>query len=270
MQNTTPSSTTLTIRLWREIFSILEWSTSVESFCSVCKKSDKKLVSVNRGVSALIKYIKLRKDEQLEQFLEESIRLNIQVYVHEVCWRWCNSKRTFTVECNGTVKKKKEARQLTESFDWRINCFLCGYACIEDKKNPTTNKWHRACTLEIRTKMLNICSERLSVNPENPWALYIHSRIYQCINFVATEARYHQGCQVKFRLKRGLESDTIVSGRKQNKTMMDVFLQTGDWLEHRVCVLSFRDFMEKMREYAGKDDQEVYDKGYIKKLFHRR
>ena len=96
--------------------------------------------------------------------------------------------------------------------------------------------------------MLNICSERLSVNPEDPWALYIHSRIYQCINFVATEARYHQGCQVKFRLKRGLESDAIVSGRKQNKTMMDVFLQTGDWLEDRVCVLSLRDFMEKMRE----------------------
>ena len=166
--------------------------------------------------------------------------------------------------------KKKEARQLTESFDWRINCFLCGYACIEDKKNPTRNKWHRACTLEIRTKVLNICSERLSVNPEDPWALSIHSRIYQCINFVTSEARYHQGCQVKFRLKRGLESDTIVSGRKQNKAMMDVFLQTGDWLEDRVCVLSLRDFMEKMREYVGKDDQEVYDKGYIKKLFHRR
>ena len=85
MQNTIPSSTTLTIRLWREIeiSSILVSSTSVEPFCCIYKKSDIKFVSGNRGVSALIEYSKLRKDEQLEQFLEESIRLNIQVYVRE-------------------------------------------------------------------------------------------------------------------------------------------------------------------------------------------
>ena len=52
-------------------------------FCRACKKSDAKLVSVSQGVSALIEYSKLRKDGQLEQFLEESLRLNIQVYVHE-------------------------------------------------------------------------------------------------------------------------------------------------------------------------------------------
>ena len=45
--------------------------------------------------------------------------------------------------------------------------------------------------------------------------------------------------------------------------MIDVFLQTCDWLEDRV-VQSLRDFMEKMREYAGKVDLEVYDKRYIK------
>ena len=88
---------------------------------------------------------------------------------------------------------------------------------------------------EIKTKMLNICREKLSLNPEDPWALSIQSHIYQCIDFVAAEARYHQGCQVKCRLKRGLESDTIASGRKQNKTMVDVFLQTCDWLEDQVC-----------------------------------
>ena len=226
MQNTTPSSTTLTVRLSREIPSILESSTSVEPFCCICKKSDTKLVSVNR-VSALIEYSKLRKDEQLEQFLEESIRLNIQVHVHGECRRWYNNKRKLTVESSGTVKKK-EIRQSIESFDWRINCFLCRDTCIEDKKNPTRNRWHRACTLEIRTKMLDICSERLSVNSEDPWALSIQWRIYQYIDFVATEARYHQGCQVKFRLKRDLESDTIASGRKRNKTMMGVFLPTCD------------------------------------------
>ena len=46
--------------------------------------------------------------------------------------------------------------------------------------------------------------------------------------------------------------------------MMDVFLQTCDWLEDQVCVQSLRDFMEKMREYAAKDNLEVYDKRYIK------
>ena len=35
-------------------------------------KSDTKFVSVFRGISALFEYGKLRKDEQLEQFLEES------------------------------------------------------------------------------------------------------------------------------------------------------------------------------------------------------
>ena len=84
--------------------------------------------------------------------------------------------------------------------------------------------------------MLNICSEKLSLNPEDPWALSIQSHIYQCLDFVVAEARYHQGCQVKFKLKRGLESDTIASGRKQNKTMVDVFLHTCDWLEDQVCI----------------------------------
>ena len=122
----------------------------MEPFCCVCKKSDTKLVSVNRGVPALIEYSKLRKDEQLKQFLEESIRLNMQVYVHEEYWRWYDNKRRHTVESSGTVKKKKETRQSFESFDRRINCFLCRDACIEDKKNPTRNKWHRACTLELK------------------------------------------------------------------------------------------------------------------------
>ena len=109
--------------------------------------------------------------------------------------RWYNNKRRLTVESNGTVKKKKETRQSIESFDWRINCFLCGDASIEDNKNPRRNKWHLTCALEIRTKMLHTCSERLSVNPEDPRALSIQSRIYQCIDFVAAEAQYHQGCQ---------------------------------------------------------------------------
>ena len=43
--------------------------------------------------------------------------------------------------------------------------------------------------------MLNVYSERLSVNLEDPWALSIQWRIYQCIDFVAAEARYHQGCK---------------------------------------------------------------------------
>ena len=110
--------------------------------------------------------------------------------------------------------------------------------------------------------MLNICSERLSVNPETLGFIYSIAYL-QCIDFVAAEARYHQGCQVKFRLKRGLESDAIVSGRKRNKTMMHAFLQTCDWLEDQVSVQSLRDFMEKMREYASKDDLQVYDKRYI-------
>ena len=97
--------------------------------------------------------------------------------------------------------------------------------------------------------------------------LSIQSRIYQCIDFVDAEARYHEGCQVKFRLKKGLESDTIPSGRKLNKTMMDVFLQTCDWLEDQVSVQSLRVFMEKMREYANKDDLEVSDERYIKSCY---
>ena len=78
-----------------------------------------------------------------------------------------------------------------------------------------------------------------------------------CRYFVAAEPRYHKGYPIKFRLKRGLESDTTAGGRKQNKTMMNVFLQTCDWLEDQVCVQSLRDFIKKMKEYTGKDDLEV-------------
>ena len=98
--------------------------------------------------------------------------------------------------------------------------------------------------------MLNIWNERLSVNPEDPWALFIQSCIYQSINFDAAEERYHQVCEVRFKLKRGLESDALVSGRKQNKIMTNVFLQTCDWLEDHVCVQTLQDFIEKMREYV--------------------
>ena len=37
---------------------------------------------------------------------------------------------------------------------------------------------------EIKTKMLNICRERLSVNPEDPWALSTQSRIYECVDIL--------------------------------------------------------------------------------------
>ena len=43
-------------------------------------------------------------------------------------------------------------------------------------------------------KQPNICSERLSLNPEDLWSLSIQSRIYQCIDFVVTETTYYQGC----------------------------------------------------------------------------
>ena len=38
---------------------------------------------------------------------------------------------------------------------------------------------------------------------------------------------------------------------------MDVFPQTCDWLKDQVYVYSLLGFMEKMGEYAGKDDVQV-------------
>ena len=139
------------------------------------------------------------------------------------------------------------------------------------KKNPKRNNWHHTSTLSIRTKMLNICKDRLCNDPDDQWALEVQSKNFHCIDFVAAEARHHHNCQLKFRMGKDYNKEETAAkqqGRSKNLTMMELFYKACDWLESEYSTHTLREFHTKLTDIAAAYD-DVYDIKYLNKLLIR-
>ena len=67
--------------------------------------------------------------------------------------------------------------------------FFCGNVCAEDKKHPDRKKFQKAATLPFRTKLLEMCSQRM-----DDWKREAEYRVLDCHDFVAAETRYCNSC----------------------------------------------------------------------------
>ena len=95
----------------------------------------------------------------------------------------------------------------------------------------------------------------------------VQSRIQDCIDFVASEARYHQICRIRFQTSKNLSDELKAKkqkGRRKSEEMMECFQKVCEWLEIEASVQTMPDLRNKLIEYSGKDD--VYDLRYLKKI----
>ena len=234
---------------------------------AICSESDGKLIKVTeRGLTGLIDFSIKRNKDAIHQYLQNSQTNNLPVHVHEQCRKWFNKKRRINAEKSQTETKK--TRKSVQLFNWKLNCFLCGSPCSHDRKNPSRKNWHLASTYEIRQNILDNCKTRLENNEDDEWGFQVQSRITDCIDFIAAEARYHHNCRLHFQTSRSqaesTDSSTKQKGRPQNEELMDFFQNACEWLEAEAEVITMRKFRDKVIECAGRED--VYDTRYMKTL----
>ena len=146
-------------------------------------------------------------------------------------------------------------------FDWKENCFLCAKNVSENRK-----EWHLAQTLSICQTIIKDCTKRLQKNENDAWALAVKGRVNNCVDFVATEARYHQNCRVLFSTGGNLDSNKS-AGRRSNTTMESAFEKARKWLEKESELHSVSGFAAKVEEFA---EDNAYTNKYLIKLLQRK
>ena len=187
--------------------------------CIICNEFDGKLIRLtDRGVNSIIEFSKLRNDHHIPEKLKE----NQESFVHEECRKWYNNRKRIASSKKELLPKK--TRLSITSFDWKNNCFFCS--------KPVNHKseWHMAETLTLKTTILKNCDDRIFNDSSDAWALEIKGRVNDCIDFVASEARYHQNCRALFSSGRQLVGDKS-SGRPANNNLKNAFEMACEDLE---------------------------------------
>ena len=237
----------------------------LDSFCAICKESEKPLVTVTeRGFNGLYKFSIERKDKDLTDYLDgKKINQNCtSVRVHENCRKWYNNKRRIESE----PSKAKKSKRLNQGFEWKTDCFLCGAIC--DSKHGK-GKVRSAATMEIKETIERSCQGRLEKKANDNWAIEVQGRIKSCIDFVAAESKYHTDCFARFTQQKEMKSsENLQSGRKVNIDMKECFEKTCQWLESELVFHSVIEVQEKMKEFSGKED--VYGVQYLKSLLTKK
>jgi len=106
-------------------------------------------------------------------------------------------------------------------------CFLC-CELVEDKNNSESG-FRRASTLELRTKLLHHCEDRLRQNEKEEWSLDVKGRLHSCCDLVAEEAIYHTYCYMRFtsdRLRTMKVKEQLLEDTEDN-----AFNSVCHWLE---------------------------------------
>ena len=117
----------------------------------------------------------------------------------------------------------------------------------------------------MRENMLEKCKQRIEADATDQWAVNVLARVEDCVDFVATQSRYHFNCLLRFNQNKASERiDEPKSGRKSSQELLDCFSKACDWLEGEMLPHSVTGFREKMMEFA--DGEDVYGVQYIKKL----
>ena len=96
----------------------------------------------------------------------------------------------------------------------------------------------------------------------------VNKRILGCIDFAASEARYHYDCRARFSASKGLLPQNQNVGQNRNEQMLYYFGKTCEWIESEAEIHTVTQFRDKMREYVcnyGCGD-DVHCTKYIKQL----
>jgi len=231
-----------------------------ETSCPICRvpfreSLDSDIAEVSKGFDRIFEYSEKRNDHELTQYL----RLKPSVLkVHNSCRRNYTSKRLFDQKCtkssdvDDTVVPQKSLRSSAPTFDWKINCFLCGKFCADDKSKNIRN----VMTLDVQRSVLDQCKVRADA-----WGLEVLSRINACDCVRAEDAVYHKNCHRDF---FGM-SVYGTRGRPVDSLKSETFKKLCEWLEVNDCeLLTLQDVVDKAQALVPNNDA-VYTEQWLKK-----
>ena len=219
------------------------------SKCVICNEAGGRLVALTqRGLTSLSEFAKLRNDDRVLNELKENS--NSENFVHEDCRKWYNNRKG--IASGGKESVPKKTRQSILSFDWKNTCFFCSIPV-----NHKTN-WHMTQTLTMKSTVLKICENRISKDANDAWAVEVKGRINECIDFVASEARYHRDCRAIFSSGRQLKPSKV-AGRLVNNTVKTAFDEACECLENEAEIYTITEFA-KLVELKSETDESFSHK----------
>ena len=180
-----------------------------------------------RGLSSLKEFSIKRGDDELTTHLNAKLQENGgKVLVHAKCSREHiddkKIKRHVTTDTTNGTPKKKKFRSQQPNFDWKNNCLFCGDGIPEQhrkkkiKDDTVKIVGGKLESAELIYKTHTRCLER-----SHTIASTVLRGLSDCLDLVASEARYHTLCHVRY--FRNDPSVNKHAGRPNTSTMQEAF-----------------------------------------------
>ena len=102
------------------------------------------------------------------------------------------------------------------SFTWPEDCFYCGAAAQQDRKNINrrSSVVRRVQSLAFKQNVLSVCDAA-----DDSWSNEVRLRVINCHDFVAVKARYHLQCHDKFNVSV-LNQSSSSSSNSNNQSLL--------------------------------------------------
>ena len=205
-----------------------------EGSCVICREAlgDDRQKVHKKGLDTLIRVSSLRGDNELHDYLlNKSLTSPIgTVYVHSL--RRCRTdytrdpegdmRRASSAVTENASSTAKRVRSSLGPFNWMGDCFLCGKPAVIDPRHPHRESVSEVTLIAFRTAILLQCSKR-----DDYWAHGVMTRLNDCIDLVAAEARYHGKCYTDFYFT----TTSVSIGRPADDEKRTWFDALCDWLD---------------------------------------
>ena len=176
------------------------------------------------------------------------------LYVHFQCHQKFTDTRRISRDGQENSKKLRSINQL----DWKSCCLFCRVKRYV--KHIENKKWKTDMTMELKEPIMKKTKDRT-----DDLAISVLSRLENCADLVAEEAIYHIDCYSMFLSQ---DKHHKHKGRPIHKEKIAAFTKLCEWLERdRDCELhTMKELMEKVKEFAEKDDEIYSEKSVRRKL----
>ena len=223
--------------------------------CVICKTyiEDTKAASVlgEKGCQGLLQASKERGD---------SIDPNVGDRVHKECRQQYTNKLLIKRDKNALKAASQETsrslRSQVSPVSFARDCFFCGQPAIYGKRKGFEYEYYPVRTKDFQAKIAEICLSR-----NDAWAVEVKGRLEFSQDLHASDALYHQQCNVNFRTGKDVPKafqtlEGSISkksrGRPVDSTRNDAFLKVASYLEENDDEqITINDLVTKMREYCG-------------------
>ena len=201
----------------------------------------------------------------------DSINHNIGDRVHKECRQQYTNKLLIKRDNNNALKAAspeipRSLRSQVSSFSFARDCLFCGQPAIYGKRKGFEQDYYPVRTKDFQAKITEICMSR-----NDAWATKVKGTLEFSQDLHASDALYHQQCNVNFRTGKDIPNAFQTSeesmskksrGRPIDSTRNDAFFKVASYLEENDDEqITVNDLVAKMREYCG---DECYTPVHLK------